>query len=125
MSQVHVRLDNEVYSVQDNRDVIVTLFCTRRRDFHFTILRSEYERVLDGQHKFYKIVNAPVVSKTTNPSPIKVAKSGTKAERAVDLYKSLGENPSKESVIELFIRELNMTKAGATTYFYATKKVVK
>lgn len=45
----------------------------------------------------------------------KVGQSGTKLERAKELYKANAEKSRKE-IIELFVKELNMTPAGASTY---------
>lgn len=45
----------------------------------------------------------------------------TKQERAVELVKL---NPEKEKAIVVIMAELNMSKAGATTYFYNAKKVL-
>jgi hypothetical protein len=49
------------------------------------------------------------------------AKEGSKAERAVDIFKRLGG--AKSEVIAAFMSELSMSQAGATTYFYNTKKI--
>lgn len=45
----------------------------------------------------------------------------TKQERAIELVKL---NPEKEKAIIVIMAELNMSKAGATTYFYNAKKVL-
>jgi hypothetical protein len=53
---------------------------------------------------------------------VKSTKSGpTKAERALEIYKNRG-SMSREGVIQMFMQELGMTKAGATTYFYNAKR---
>lgn len=51
----------------------------------------------------------------------KVGQSGTKLERAKELYKANAEKSRKE-IIELFVKELNMTPAGASTYHAQCKK---
>jgi hypothetical protein len=68
--------------------------------------------------------------KTTSKTPAKaqrVAKEAktkvarvTKSMRAAELYKQ--HNGNKAAVIESYMTELNMSKAGATTYFYTAKK---
>jgi hypothetical protein len=126
MKNIYISCNNEVFSVNDSRDVFVTLTSTTR-DCHFTILRDEYNRVLQNGSKIYKLISQPNTIPTTMSTATKppVVKSGlTKAERAVDIYKSLGAKPSKDVVIAAFIEQLNMTKLGAQTYYYNTKKVV-
>jgi hypothetical protein len=61
------------------------------------------------------------------PKPKKVKKSGTKAEKAVEIYRQLmdsneGEHPSRSIVIDTFIKQLDMTSAGAATYYATVKK---
>lgn len=50
-------------------------------------------------------------------------KKGAKQEEAMRIYKE-NIDEGKKAVIELFMSELDMSKAGATTYFYNTKKKV-
>jgi len=47
----------------------------------------------------------------------------TKQQRAVELLKS-NSNLPRDKMIELFMNELNMSKAGATTYMYNAIKLV-
>ncbi|NBS69467.1 hypothetical protein EBT31_11225 [bacterium] len=47
----------------------------------------------------------------------------TKQVRAIELYKQLGGD--KGAVIDAFMSQLSMSKAGATTYFYNAKKASK
>lgn len=59
------------------------------------------------------------------PAPVKASrpvKVATKKQRAVELYDAMmSANPlaSRAAIIDAFIRELEMTKAGASTYYYA------
>lgn len=61
------------------------------------------------------------------PTPKKVTrerpKKGepTKQERAVRLVEL---NPNKDEAINAIMSQLNMSKAGATTYFYNAKKIL-
>jgi len=50
-------------------------------------------------------------------------KKGAKQEEALRIYKE-NVDAGKAKIIELFMSELDMSKAGATTYFYNTKKKV-
>lgn len=60
--------------------------------------------------------------KVAKPKAVRKAKSGTKAEKAVEIFKRVGGE--KAAVIAAFMAELEMSTAGATTYFYNTKKLV-
>ena len=51
-------------------------------------------------------------------------KKGAKQEEALRIYKE-NVDAGKAKIIELFMSELDMSKAGATTYFYNTKKKVE
>ena len=49
-----------------------------------------------------------------------VARAGSKKERAAEIYRQ--ESGNKSTTIARFISELQMSTAGATTYFYNCKK---
>lgn len=51
------------------------------------------------------------------------AKEGSKAEKAMFIFERVGG--VKEGVIKAFMEELQMSTAGATTYFYNCKKAYK
>lgn len=50
-------------------------------------------------------------------------KQGSKLAQALDLYKH-SKDKSRKHIIELFVKELKMTPAGASTYQATCKKVV-
>lgn len=51
----------------------------------------------------------------------KTVRTNTKTARATAIYKQ--HNGDKATVINAYMTELGMSKAGATTYFYNAKKV--
>lgn len=64
----------------------------------------------------------PVATMTApKPQQSKVPATGTKMERALALFRA---NPTEArlNMIEMFVRELGMTNAGASTYYYNCKK---
>ena len=63
-----------------------------------------------------KIVAKPSVIRA---QPVKGAPS--KLDLARELYKA-NSNLARVSMIELFMEKLNMTKAGASTYYYNAQK---
>lgn len=66
---------------------------------------------------------APKKRKPTSHKRPAAAKAGSKAERALTIYHDIvGKGHGKEVCIQRFQDALDMTKAGATTYFYNCKK---
>ena len=61
------------------------------------------------------------VTKTGKVPAIRVAKAGTKLEQAKALFKA-NYKLSRVNMIALFQEQLQMSKAGATTYFYNAQK---
>lgn len=53
--------------------------------------------------------------------PVPSRKQGSKIERAVAIARSMPHATQKE-LIAMFMEQLDMTKAGATTYYYNVKK---
>jgi len=49
-------------------------------------------------------------------------KKGAKQEAAAVIYKENKDTLDRKQIIELFIEELDMSKSGATTYFYNMRK---
>jgi len=65
-----------------------------------------------GKQRAVKAPKAPVARK---------AKSGTKQEAAVAIFKRFSGD--KTTVISAIMDELSMSTAGATTYYYNAKKL--
>lgn len=64
---------------------------------------------------------ATVAAPKAKVKAAKGAKTGTKQEAAVEIYKRLSGD--KAAVIAAIMSELGMSTAGATTYFYNAKKL--
>jgi hypothetical protein len=64
----------------------------------------------------FGIKNPP---KIKNKAP-KQGRQGTKLEQAIEMYREFGGD--RAQLIELFEKKLNMSKQGATTYYYLAKK---
>lgn len=84
--------------------------------------RQDELNALTGRENKIVVLNAPKPEtkewsepKTTNH------KTGTKLERAIELYK-MSSDKSRDTIVSLFMVELDMTKAGATTYFFNCRK---
>lgn len=59
--------------------------------------------------------------KTIKTGAPRAAKTGTKLAKARTLFKA-NSGAGREAIVAMFITELNMTKSGATTYYYNCKK---
>ena len=78
-----------------------------------------------------KATKKPVKTSHTKPdtkttTTISV-KSGSKKEKALDIYKQMMDNnthPIRSEVIQVFMNDLDMTKAGASTYHSMAKKLM-
>ncbi|KKN44109.1 hypothetical protein LCGC14_0696360 [marine sediment metagenome] len=57
------------------------------------------------------------------PAPTKKKSKGRKKNAAADLYRKNKDTKSRKEIIEMFMKKLDMSKAGATTYFHNCKKV--
>lgn len=57
------------------------------------------------------------------PAKVHAPEHGSKLERAVELYKQATDK-SRKAIIELFVKELGMTPAGASTYQNKCKHMV-
>ena len=75
-------------------------------------------------------IAAKAVAKAKAPAKVKATKAKrarkedaapTKLDRAVELFKA-NAKLSKDNMIELFRTELDMSLAGATTYYYNARK---
>lgn len=79
--------------------------------------KQEYvQRAAKAKPKTEKAPKAPRVKRA------KRTEGPTKQERAVELYKA-NMNLSKDNMIALLREKLDMSLAGATTYFYNAKKL--
>jgi hypothetical protein len=105
------------------QDIIKTSFNTDNIDMTSLILSSsdKAEKFI-AENPWVFAVPDEVVKVDDAGKPKR--KKGAKQEEALRIYK---ENISegKPKIIELFMSELDMSKAGATTYFYNTKKKVE
>jgi hypothetical protein len=51
--------------------------------------------------------------------------TGTKQARAYAIYMSLKNNYDRDGIIARFKRDLDMTSAGASTYYYNCQKMAR
>lgn len=93
-------------------------------NFTATVPTSELKISSEKPHK----VKTETIKSTKIKIPmgfenVKAATGGTKFERAVKLYKEIqSSNPSRQTLIALFVEKLGMTPAGASTYASTVKK---
>ncbi|MEM4258085.1 MAG: hypothetical protein QXL17_02900 [Candidatus Thermoplasmatota archaeon] len=71
------------------------------------------------------ILNGAVaVNENGETVSVRSGRKGEKKDRAIQLYSENKDKLSRNEMIELFMKELDMSKAGATTYVYNCKKEV-
>jgi len=75
------------------------------------------EPTVAGDGETVAPAKAPKAPKVVAPAAPKAA---TKADRARELY-AAATDKSRGAMIDLFVRELGMSKSGASTYFYNVK----
>lgn len=98
-----------------NEDMEFNTMMTAMENMAATLVNEQVipkDAIPRGKVKVAKAVKAPAARK---------AKSGTKQEAAVAIFKRL--NGDKASTITAIMDELGMSTAGATTYFYNAKKL--
>jgi len=66
------------------------------------------------------LLDASGTQQLTSPTKVRKHRAGTKYEAAVSIYKSVSDKTRKD-VIQLFVEKLNMTPAGASTYYAMCK----
>lgn len=62
-----------------------------------------------------------VRTKKAAAKAVKMVRTGTKLDQAREIY-SQNLNASRDEVVKLFMDNLSMSKAGATTYWYTVRK---
>jgi hypothetical protein len=82
----------------------------------FPLDDADHMITITTKQKLNMKVPVPVVEKV-----VKSSKSGSKREKAIELYNTASDQ-SKDSIVNLFMIELDMTPAGAQTYYYMAKK---
>ncbi len=66
------------------------------------------------------LLDASGTQQLTSPTKVRKHRAGTKYEAAVAIYKDASDKTRKD-VIQLFVEKLNMTPAGASTYYAMCK----
>lgn len=85
---------------------------------------SRWHRSCRG-HPLVLVGAQPKVTPVTLPTRTPVQPGvGTKQQRAFAIYQSLKNQYDRTAIITRFMRDLGMTKAGASTYYYNCQKVV-
>lgn len=88
------------------------------------LLNESYEsalvmhaRVETGDMQFVKAVSEEQQATSDNPHP-----KGQKKERAIQIYQDMIDNGGRQAIMQCYMDELDMSKAGAMTYFYLARK---
>lgn len=80
--------------------------------------RKAEKYIKNNSWVFAKPDEEPKVDSEGNPKK----KKGAKKDMAIELYGKYRNEKSRKEIIQLFIDEIGMSKAGATTYYHNMKK---
>lgn len=75
-----------------------------------------YREVIIKIPKAAKSVTVPKAKRT------RASKGNTKLDQARKIYQEAVNRNTRDEIIFMFMTKLNMTKSGATTYYYNVKK---
>jgi hypothetical protein len=106
------------YSADEARDILIQKYPEAEGDIENLLtmdLTEDVEPVEAAEDTLAKVKKA-----TAKQKPAKAPKS-TKMSRAKELYNK-AQDQSRGAMIELFTKELGLSKAAASTYFYSVKK---
>ena len=108
----------KTYSVDEAREILVTKYPNA----------EEFIAELDATEEVQEVTNEPTPEKVekavrskATPKKVKKEKGPSKIDRARELYEA-AEDKSRKAIIDLFVKELEMSKAAASTYYYNCKK---
>ena len=89
------------------------------------------ERVRHGDMSFAAslednaaLICGTIVDENGEVVQVRSGRKGEKKDRAIELYTTNRDKITRNEMIALFMKELDMSKAGATTYVYNCKKEV-
>jgi hypothetical protein len=109
------------YSVDEARDILMQKYPDSANDIELIVAEAPVaQNVADAIETETKKLETAVKQKTAKPKKEKVAKATSKMARARELYEA-AEDKSRKAMIEVFGKELGLSVAGASTYYYNVK----
>lgn len=109
------------YSVDEARDILMQKYPDSANDIEFIVAETPVvDNVVDAIDVETNKLVAAVKAKTAKPKKETPVKAESKMSKARALYES-AQDKSRKAMIEMFGKELGMSVAAASTYFYTVK----
>lgn len=103
------------YSTDEARDILIQKYPAVEGEIENFLSEVDHEVV----EPVVETTLAKVIKATTKQKPVQAPKN-TKMSRARELYNASSDK-SRAAMIQLFGKELGLSKAAASTYFYTVK----
>lgn len=110
------------YSVDEAREILLQKYPDAANDIELVVAETpaSSESVVDAIETETKKLATAVKQKTAKPKKEAKPKAQSKMDRAREIY-AAAEDKSRKAMLEAFGKELGLSKAAASTYFYAVK----
>lgn len=105
------------YSAEEARDILVQKYPDAEDDIDF-VIENPIEVEVAPVQELTKAVKAKVEKKAEKKTRAK--QTGSKMDQARQMY-AAAEDKSRKAMMELFMSELGLGKAAASTYYYSVK----
>lgn len=106
----------KTYSLEEAREILITKY-PNSKELIMTFEKTDEQPLSENA---LETVQKAVKERIAKPKVIK-EKAESKMDRARKLYEE-AEDKSRKVIIGLFMAELDMSQAAASTYFYNCKK---
>jgi hypothetical protein len=109
------------YSVEEARELLLQKYPDAANDIELIVVETPMaQNVADAIDTETKKLTAAVKEKTAKAKKVSKPKTESKMDKARALY-AAAEDKSRKAMLEMFNKELGLSKAAASTYFYTVK----
>lgn len=110
------------YTADEAREILVQKYPEQEGDINLMSVEDVREAVGDAIETETAKLASAVKQKTAKPKAVKAPKAAkvTKMDQARELY-AAATDKSRKAMIEVFNKELGLSAAAASTYFYSVK----
>ena len=113
------------YSEDEARNILVQRYPDRQNEIRDMVIVNALVSKVEEEEPSVDLNRidspAPVKTKQSKPAKDPAEKKASKMDAARELFVN-AEDKSRKTIIDRFVSELGMSKAMASTYFYAVKK---
>lgn len=108
------------YTADEAREILVQKYPEQEGDINLLEVSVTREAVADAIETETAKLATAVKAKTAKPAKAPKAKAASKMDRARELY-AKAKDQSRKAMLEVFNKELGLSKAAASTYYYTVK----